>query len=151
MANRAIQVADTSGVDRPTRQGPEAAGQTFKQGAILIRSSNAIQISGADPTADILGIANADASGTTGADVFYTPAIGGLLFEATINIGAGTYALDGTELLQDYGVAVDANGIWYIDHAETSAKVFHVMEIVDPVGTVGGRVRGYFIPSVTVY
>jgi len=121
---------------------PEAASQSFKRGEILIRETVAdkgheVKISGADPTAGLLGVAAADASGTEGTKIpvwLFTPEA-----EFIIHYGSGQ-ALDNDDVGVAYGVVKDGtNVIWRLDNTETTAKVFEVVQLLDAHADVNGR------------
>lgn len=108
-----------------TRQYTVDSSATFKSGAfVLLASDEEIEACGADPTA-VLGIACSDAQ----AD----PVTGKVLVmlaeeHALFHIEGDNNPVAGDQN-QDYGVAVDSDGIWYIDGAETSADVLHVVDV----------------------
>jgi len=125
------------------RHFPEDASQTFKRGEIVIFSStsgkeNKIKIAGADPTALLIGVAAADASGVEGTMIpvwLFQPGA-----EFRINVG-DTQTLDRADRQVAYGVVRDAtNVIWRLDRTETTAKVFEVVELLDAHGDVNGAV-----------
>jgi len=122
---------------------PEDASQSFKKGEPVIFSStggkeNKIKISGADPTALLIGIAAADASGVEGTMVpvwlFTSDA------EFRIQM-ADTQSVNRADRQVSYGIVKDAtNVIWRLDNTETTAKVFVVTEFIDAHGDVNGAV-----------
>lgn len=121
---------------------PEAASQSFKRGEIVIRETAAnkghqVKISGADPTAGLLGVAAADASGVEGTMIpvwLFTNSS-----EFVIHYG-DTQALDNDDVGVSYGVVKDAtNVIWRLDNTETTAKVFEVVQLLDAAADVNGR------------
>lgn len=135
----------------PTQHAPEAATQTFKGGAPVTNSTGKL----AEPANNagisagtIEGFTLHDASGVTSRDVLYAPAIPGIVLEACID-GAlvatnapGTGAVALADLMAEYGLERDAaTGFWYVDQSNTTTKHVKVVELVDAVGTVQGRVR----------
>lgn len=121
---------------------PEGASQTFKRGELLILITTAdkgqkVQISGADPTAGVVGIAAADASGTEDTLVpvwLFTPDA-----EFVVHAGA-SQTLDNDDVSVGYGIVKDAtNVIWRLDRTETTAKIFVVVKLLDVHGDVNGR------------
>lgn len=122
---------------------PEAASQTFKRGELVILQTTSdkghqVTISGADPTAGILGIAAADASGTENTLIpvwLFTPDS-----EFLMHIADGQ-TLDNDDLGVGYGIVKDStNTIWRVDRTETTAKVVVVVKLIDAHGDVNGRV-----------
>lgn len=120
----------------------EAASQSFVRGDILVLNTGSdkgdeVKLSGADPTTDraIVGVAGADASGTEGTLIpvyLFTPES-----EFVINSN-GT--LDVDDISVQYGIARDGtNKIWQLDLAETTAKIFTILSLLDSAGDVNGR------------
>lgn len=136
----------------PTRAGVEAGSQSFKKGAILIESSGSIATAAADPVAAIIGVAAHDASGVTGREVLYYPALPGMVFEATLEDQSNTdHALVQGNIFANFGAQVDNNGIWYVDENETSDTCVHVVGHKDPIGTTRARVYVSFEHDKTSY
>lgn len=125
------------------RSYPEDASQTFKRGAIVIFSStsgkeNELKEAGADPTAKMLGVALADASGTEGTLIPVALFTENSEFQVHY---ADTQTVSRADLNVSYGVVKDStNNIWRLDNTETTAKVFEVVELIDAHGDVNGRV-----------
>jgi hypothetical protein len=123
---------------------PEMASQTFKRGDPLIYSTvsdhqNEVGIAGSDPVY-IMGYAAEDASGTQGTDIGVYVADSHSEFCGVVQSG-GTLAY--TNLGVKYGLVADGtNHIWRVDLSETTAAAVHchITELLDPVGTVNGRV-----------
>lgn len=104
----------------PLMEGYEAASSTFKDGAILKRSSGQLAVAGADNTADIIGVAAAPASGVTDAKRQFVLAAGNI-FEATLEDETNTdHALVKTNLYTDYAAQVDSSGNYYVDENDTT-------------------------------
>ena len=120
------------------------ATQTFKKGALLVYvSAGTLSECGADPST-VNAVALEPAGSKPGWDAANSPTvITGRVQEASVCIIDRTMIFTGrfvtaaggdpttpTQTLIDeqYGVAKDANGLWYVDGDETSAKV---VEIVD--------------------
>jgi hypothetical protein len=121
---------------------PEDASQSFKRGAIVIYSAtsgkeNKIKEAGADPTALMLGVCLADASGTEGTMLpvaLFTPDA-----EFVIHM-VDTQTLDRSKLGTSYGVLKDGTyNIWRLDNTETTAKVFVIVQLLDAHGDANGR------------
>jgi hypothetical protein len=138
-------------VSTPILEGPEAASQTFKQGAVLVDSAGKVAEASNDPTASILGIALHDASGTTDQTVMFVPALPHVVFEATLEDQAtGDHALVQTNCWQDYGLKKTAAGLWYIDENDGTGPAL-IIRLVDPAGTIQGRVQFQFKSSATIW
>jgi len=125
------------------RNYPEDASQTFKRGDILIFSSTSgkedkVKLAGADPTAKLIGVAAADASGVEGTTIpvwLFTERS-----EFRIHY-VDTQTVSRADINVSYGVARDAtNLIWRLDNTETTAKVFEVVQLLDAHGDVNGAV-----------
>lgn len=159
-ASKTIQPARRQGLNTtPIYHGPEGATQTFKRGAPLIYSSGYLVIGASAPldTDDsIVGFATHD--GRNGAtDGLYTatyvPAGGphlvfiGLLIDKV----AESHTLVATNLGLAYAIDVDSSGYWYLDENNTTKPVARVIELIDPVGTVNGRVAFIYDLAGTVY
>lgn len=128
----------------------EAASQTWKAGAPLVASSGKlIQASEDITTAICVGFATVDASGTTNNLTPVVPCLPGLEFEATLEDGgSGDHAIAQTDLFVKRGLAVTSGGLWYVDSAESSNVAVVIVELVDPIGTVQGRVRARILNKV---
>lgn len=136
----------------PLRSGVEAASQSFKKGAVLIESSGSIAIAAADAVAAIIGIAAHDASGVTGREVLYYPALPGMVFECTLEDETNEdHALVQGNVFANYAVQVDNNGIWYADENDTTNTAVHVVGHKDPIGTTRARVYVSFEHDKTSY
>lgn len=123
-----------------------ADGQTFKKGAlVVIGSAGTITECGADPGAlGVTGVALQDAGSGLGYDAANSPAVvTGRVQEVSVAMANRNTVFRGraiisavdpgvplqTHIGEQYGVAKDADGIWYIDFAETSAKVVQIVDI----------------------
>lgn len=125
----------------PTMEGVEAAGQSWKKGAVLIESSGKVAIASADPTSAILGVAAGDASGVTDAKCLFYPARPGMVFEATYEDETNeNHALVQGDLYTNHALQVDSNGIWYVDENDTSNTAVVIVGHKDPIGTTRARV-----------
>lgn len=132
----------------PIDHAPEDPSETFKQGALLVFNATNGQIAeaAADPTV-VQGVALVAASGTTGKDVPFIKPVKGAIFEVSIDESGlqGVYAQVQTDLGKQYGAAKDATtGFWYLDQDETTVKVFEIVSLVSPIGTVVPRVEVEF-------
>jgi len=141
----------------PIYNGPEGATQTFKRGAPLVFTSGYL-VEGTGPidTGDsIVGIANADAHNTTaGAKTMgYVPALQSIIFEGILsNSSTSSHALVATDLGLVFALAKDATSLaWYVDFFNTTNPCAVIIELVDPIGTVDGRVRFVIVDDATIY
>lgn len=149
MATAAISQPEPYRVVQKVRHFPEAASQTFVRGDVLILATasdkgNQCKIAGADPVAGILGIAGCNASGVEGTsiDVFSTEDN-----EFIANI-EGTTALDADMTGLACGLVVTSGAV-RVDTSDTTNKNVRITQLVDPVGTVSGRVMFKFLDLVS--
>ena len=122
----------------------EAAGQVYLSGAPLIDNGAGSLVTAADDvtTPIIVGFATYAASGVTDNETSVTPALSGLEFEATLESSSpGDHALAQTDLFAKYGFEVNGSNLWYVNQAETASPAVVVIALIDPIGTVQGRVR----------
>lgn len=130
------------------RHFPEAASQTFVRGELLILDTDSnkghqVKISGADPTAGIVGIAAESASGTENTMIPVWIANDENEFVAHVE---DAMALDYDFVGDDYGVVKDTtNVIWRVDTTETTATVFKIVALKDAAADVNGRVIVRFL------
>lgn len=129
----------------------EAATQSYLAGAPVKAVNGLITVFTEDGIAGLVGFACFNASGVTNNPTSIIPAVPGIEFEATLENGStGDYALTQADLWAAYGLAVTAGGLWYLDKAETTHKAAVITRLVDPVGTVQGRVRARILTAVIV-
>jgi hypothetical protein len=142
----------------PSRVFPEKATQTFLRGAPVVNNAGFVQEAAANPRA-IVGFA--EEPGKNGATDGLranrcVPALPHVVFEGSIDTAAaiGTGAIAAADLFAPYGITKDANGIWYVDKQKVTVgtnTVLYIVELVDPVGTVNGRVRFVIASAVTFF
>lgn len=110
---------------------------TFKVGAVVILDTNEIATAAADPVAAIMGIAVSDAAGI--ADSNYGGG-GTRDFDTTkilVAIGGSgrTFLMEGdnapvkANIGVDYAVAVDSDGVWYVDGTDETNVCVNVIAI----------------------
>lgn len=123
----------------PIQRGPEGASETFVKGAVLVYSGGRLDEGGADPT-PIVGVATepGENNATEGArSVGYQAARPGDVWTANIDDSTdlGNGAFVDADRGVDYGIAEDADGVWYIDKGDAAAANTRVtvLECVDPV------------------
>jgi hypothetical protein len=142
----------------PSRVAPEKASQTFKRGTVLVNNGGYLEKGGVNPRA-IVGVS--EEPGENGASdgaksCRYVPALMHVVFEGSIDTSSalGTGAIAAADLFAEYGLTEDPSGVWYVDKAKATAgtsSVGRLVELVDAVGTVNGRVRFIVLNSVAVY
>lgn len=138
----------------PLDEGPEAATQTFVKGSLVIFTGGYVTVAGADPV-NIVGVAleaghNDVAAGTS--NITYAPAVATQVFEGTVDTSAafGTGAIAATDLGLEYGITLNS-GVWYVDKNKTGATGrCRIVRLIDPVGTVNGRVHFVFTVDNTI-
>jgi len=138
--------------------GIEAAGQTWKVGAPLVNSSGSLAEATTGTTGYaglIIGFALGPATGVTGADATFTPALQGLTFAGTVDgtlvatNAPGTGAVAQSGVWGGIGLQKDAaSGLWFL--CTTGTASFIVAELIDPASTVNGRVRVQILRAQTL-
>lgn len=135
----------------------EAATQEFNAGAPLFASAGRVaEIT--DPVGDtesIVGIATADASGTTDENVVVVPALSGLVFEAVFgNVADDLYAIDVLDVFKLCALRRDdTNDSWYLGANDAHATNpvagagCRIVGLKDEDGTVNGRVYFVFLDT----
>lgn len=107
------------------REHPLADGEDFEAGAaVLLDGSQEITEAGADPS-EILGFA----LGPANADPFTDKC---LVMEAKSEsqfYGSGDDDPEESDVGEDYGLAVDGDGIWHVDTSDTSNAVVHIIDV----------------------
>jgi hypothetical protein len=104
---------------------PEAATQTFKQGACVVLASGYLQEAGADPTV-VMGIASGPGHNKASVNLVqqsvYLAGFGNL-FQGNLDDGAAGVQTAATDRGLSYGIAKHSGtGTWYVDKTETTAK-----------------------------
>ena len=65
----------------------------------------------------------------------------GQLDASSTTLSAGTHLLAQTDLWATYGITNDAtSGLWYVNFSDTSDIRVVVTRLIDPIGTIAGRV-----------
>jgi hypothetical protein len=83
----------------------------------------------------------------------FIPALPGLIFEGCLE-GTSSTAHPSTQasVWLQYGQDIDAtNHRYYLNFDDTTAKLFTVIRLLDPLGTVRGRVQFVFMASKTIF
>lgn len=140
-------------VSIPINYAFETASQVFKKGdPLIISGSNdgRVKLAADEPEAGIVGYANADASGTTGESISYTPSnASGIVFTARIGTSVDTPAGVSAEadLLEIFPLRIGTNLEWFIDKTDKTEPCVQVIGFEDEVGTLLGRVKFKFLPA----
>ena len=126
----------------------EGAAQTFKAGAVVVRTDGKV-VKGATAAVDaILGIAAEAATGVTDRKIGVLVADENGEFQGRVqDTGVLALALVGAQ----FGLILDAVGgkdIFRVNIADTTNKAVIITELIDAVGDVNGRVAFKFINSV---
>jgi|ERR1043166_5306772 hypothetical protein len=136
----------------------EGASQTFKKGAPLVFNSSGYLIEASNPVATneaIVGFATSDGNnGSAGAyGAHYIPALSNMIFEGVLEDATNfSHALLQANLGQAYPLAKDTvSGAWFLDENGVGDACAVIIELVDAVSTVIGRVRFIVLPSRTLY
>lgn len=130
--------------------GPKGASEAWEQGAQLIEHDAQLDESGSDPAANtVVGIAAEDTTTAAAAGVLvpYYPNMPNVIWVGTINISTGGYVTDGSEFLTEYGTLIDADGIHYINQADTTGPSVRVIGYLDPIGTTNSRVYFQYVDT----
>lgn len=142
---RIIQPARVGGTGVPeVLSGQYTTGQTFLKGALLVyTAAGELSECGADP-ALVAGVALEKAGSKPGFDAANSPTvITGRVQEISfaksnrstifsmrgVNGGTDPVTPAQTNIDEQYGALKDANGIWTLDIAEVTAKVFHIVDV----------------------
>lgn len=138
--------------------GIEAASQTWKVGAPLVNSSGSLAEASTGTggyAGTIIGFALAPATGVTGADVTFVPALQGLTMAGTVDgtlvatNAPGTGSVAQTAVWGGIGLQKDAaSGLWFLCTSGTAS--FIIVELIDPASTVNGRVRVQILRAQTL-
>lgn len=151
-----LRPSQHSGYSHRLMRGREGSTQSFTVGAPLIRSSGYLVEASADPTADIVGVAAGNSTGTQGSECLYWPATSDMVFEATLEDQTNeNHALVITNLYTDYALQVDSSNNWYVDENDTTNTCVTVVgvkndrDITD--ATVRARVLVVFLVDTTIY
>ena len=139
---------------QPAMQGRAGASETWALGAVLIRNAGQIDEAAADPVADVIGIAASAVTSSTADDLVpFWPWLPGTMWSGTFDDQATTgHALVTADILVDYGLQVDDDGIWYVDQNETTNTSVTIWSPVDDADIVNATVRArvLFTPILDV-
>jgi hypothetical protein len=138
--------------------GLEGTSQSWKVGAPLVNASGYLveATTGTSGYAGlIIGFALAPATGTTGADVEFVPALQGLCMSGTVDGTLSNSNAPGTGSVAQSGVwggiglqKDGASGYWYL--CTTGTASFIVVGLIDAASTVNGRVRVQILRAQTL-
>ena len=140
------------------QHGIEVASAAWKIGAPLINSSGSLAEASTVTTGyagTIIGFALAPATGVTGADVPFIPAIPTLTLSGTVDgtlvstNAPGTGSVAQTAVWGGIGLQKDAaSGLWYL--CTTGTASFIIVGLIDAASTVNGRVRVQILRAQTL-
>lgn len=119
---------------------PEAAGQTFKAGhVVVLNASGQIAKGGTDPAAaTVVGVAAEAATGTTNRKCGVYVADENAEFQGRVQ---DTGALNANQVGKQYSIVLDAtNDIFRVDLTDTTNLRVNVTELIDAPADVNGRV-----------
>lgn len=138
--------------------GFEGVTQAFGRGAVLVEDNAQLDEAAADPVTGIVGISADSATGTTGAECPFYPALEGVIFEANLATGGANPPTDHVLVVGDfltrYALQLDTSqtpDVWYIDFADTTALSVTIIGFRSAVGASFGRVYFVIHADVTVY
>lgn len=145
--------------NQATAHGAEGASQTYKMGALLINSGGSLieaTTTAVGTYSGIVGIAAANATGITGADCPYlSPSPDSFAFSITVDnalsagTAPGTGALTSAGRYGYYSIQKDSTtGFWYLVVTNTTYPACTVTNLIDPSGTINGRVRIRFLHNI---
>ena len=157
---QSIKVSELIGLPSiPMLKGLEGASQTFERGAPIVRgasSSAGYLVTGAANMAagTIVGVAQRNGKNTTrGQSLEFVPPLPGVVFEAQVHhASAASAVIAQTDRYSSFGLQVDASTLnWYINKADTSAPEVTIIDFIDAVGTLNGRVKFVFKSNYTIF
>jgi hypothetical protein len=143
-----IVLATEKHLSAGVKWGNEGGSQSYKAGAVLIKSGGLL-VTAAAAAVDIIGVALAAASGIAQSPVPFLMPSETDEFEITLTTSAFAYVLTGLEAFTRYGLGLDAaTKFWYADQANTTNDAVIVTGLSGKVGDTNPRVRVKFLPSV---
>lgn len=135
---------------------PEAATQTYIDGALLVASGGNMQECGANPTridGVSVGAAHNDAVAGTHNAMFTLPN-DDIIYEVSIDKasaqGGALAVLAQSDMETTIGVTKDSSGCWYVDVDKKAANqrmLLIAFPVWSPAGTVNGRVYAKFLSA----
>lgn len=134
------------------RDPGEEATQTFKKGAPLVEDASSAEVeiwAGGTDATQILGIAAADATGTTGADVPYYEANQYNIFQGSVVNGTDAIALAASHINGKYSLVASGND-WYIDVSDTNTDKVQIIAPIDDIGDTNARVQFRFLSNMQI-
>lgn len=137
----------------PMAHGPEKASQSWLEGALLLADTDGYLVEGTDNNViRIAGIAAGDASGVTGADAMYFPALPGVVFEGTLEDQASAgHALAQTDLFACFALYDNGAGLFALDENDGTNVCVRIIDFVHNVGDVRARVHFTFLADTTIF
>lgn len=154
------------GNSSPTLEGPEAATQTYKKGALVKFASGNITVgtitSGGGASANIkdaIGIAARDGQNNSSAaavKTHYHPLTNGSIFEMAVSgvdTSAAKYTLKATDLGLCYGIDYSGTSkVFFVNKSQTTAASVNVrvVGLKDPASTVCGHCYVVFFKNTVL-
>jgi hypothetical protein len=133
----------------PVLSFPEAASQSFVKGDLVYLASGYLTLCGADPTA-ILGIALEDAhNGSAGAYQIMVSLITAqtIVFMSVYHSTAANDKIEAVDMGTLYEIDKPVAGTWRVDKTATTATRVRIIQFVDDVGSLKGRVGCLFFTT----
>jgi hypothetical protein len=122
----------------------EAAGQSWEAGDVVTLDASGDMIVAANTSALVLGLAQADATGTTGAACTATPLFPGDIIQIDTYDVSDTAILDAADFIPGtlYGLVVAA-GEWYADFDKgVGTAIADAVIFIAPQGTLKEEIAG---------
>ena len=146
---RTIEIYRQDGLNGTvTNKGPgEEASQTYKKGAPLVEettSKEVLEWLGDTDAEEIVGVAIADASGVTGADVVYYEANPYNIFAGSVIDDTSPVVLAASHISGTYSLIKTGNN-WYVDIADATTEKVQIIAPIDDIGDTNARVAFRFI------
>jgi len=137
-------------------KGREASGQTWKTGAVLIRSSGRVAKASAGQTTNIIGVASGASVGTIDSETIAYLSTPDTVFTATLeNQSTEDHALVVTDIFTAFGIHVDTPGNFYVNFNDTSTKSVCVVAPVNWAdvdnAVLRARVKFIFLETTTAW
>lgn len=166
MARRGFRQARRTGTTVPRIiSGKYKTGEAIIKGSVLQKDANGeLIVSAADPANSVAGVALEAAGSKLNAgepfasktvvatgrvqEVSYVVADTEQEFSGRMENGGNVVAPLQTHIGEEYGIAKDADGEWFIDETETVAKVVRITDIVEAHGPQAGFHLFKFLQAV---
>lgn len=138
--------------------GTVTYGGTVGRGSLYI-AGYAVEAGPIANPGNIIGLCEdtmAAATSDSNTYVRVVPALPNIIFEGSIDDGNGAGACQDTQIMQTFGITRQSGSVgsnWFVDinKAYQASPAVRVLELVDPAGTLAGRVRFIFLPTVSQF